>query len=204
VTSAALCTDGSRLLAGVEASLLGGARLVQYRNKGAAPAVARAHAGTLAGLCRHFGAELIVNDDVDLALEVGAGGVHLGASDGSIALARRRLGAAAIIGASCGSSLQRAIIAADQGASYVAFGRFFASRTKPDAAQASIEVLGAASARLRMPICAIGGVTPGNGGPLIAAGASLLAAVEGVFGGADLAAIRSAAVSYSDLFKPGG
>lgn len=200
ITSDVLCTDSARMLAAAEAALQGGARLLQYRNKRADAATARAQALTLAGLCRFFGAGLIVNDDVELARAVGAAGVHIGASDAPLAEARSRLGDAAIIGVSCGPSLERAQQAQAQGASYVAFGRFFPSRTKPDAPQADIGILHAARQELTIPVCAIGGITPSNAAPLIAAGADLVAAVEGLFGISDAPGVQRAAAAYKALF----
>ncbi|MGH8444111.1 MAG: thiamine phosphate synthase, partial [Solimonas sp.] len=130
--------------------------------------------------------------------------VHLGASDGSVAEARARLGPAAIVGATCGNSLERARAAAAAGADYVAFGRFFASKTKPDAPPAELATLTAARRELPLAICAIGGITPGNAAAVLAAGADLLAAVDGVFGAADVAAAARAYVSAVPSALPGG
>jgi thiamine-phosphate pyrophosphorylase len=181
----------------VEAALSGGARLIQYRDKHADAAQRRQTARMLLDLCRAHNALFIVNDDVELALAVGADGVHLGQGDLPLREARRRLGGLATIGVSCGNVLERAVAAQDGGASYVAFGRFFASRTKPDAPPAEPALLREARARLHVPICAIGGITPANGAALVEAGASMLAAVEGVFGVSDIA---DAARAYARLF----
>jgi thiamine-phosphate pyrophosphorylase len=201
ITSAELCADPARLRTAVAAALRGGAVLVQLRDKHSAPAARRDHARALAALCRERGARLIINDDVELALQCGADGVHLGASDPPLAQARAALGPRAILGASCGPSLERARAAVAAGADYVAFGRFFASRTKPDAPPATLELLRRAHGELRVPICAIGGVTPVNAAALIGAGADLVAAVEGVFGDAEPAAVEAAARAYSRLFE---
>lgn len=201
ITSAGLCAaEPARLLAAVAAALRGGAVLVQYRDKYGDAATRLGKARALLALCRDHGAKLIVNDDLALAETLGADGVHLGAGDGSLAAARQRLGRSAIIGASCGTSLARAQAADAEGASYVAFGRFFESRTKPDAPQATLELLAAARAASSAVLCAIGGVTPDNGAALIAHGADLIAAVEGVFGVDDPRQIEAAARAYSDLF----
>lgn len=200
VTSDALCADPARLAAAAAAALRGGAALIQLRDKHSAAAARLANARTLARLCHEHGARLIINDDVALALQCGADGAHLGAADGSLAQARQALGPAAILGASCGPSLERAHAAIAAGADYVAFGRFFASRTKPDAPPATLELLRQARAALRLPLCAIGGVTPDNGGGLIAAGADLLAVVDGVFGDSGPAAVEKAARAYGRLF----
>ncbi len=197
ITSAELCTDASRLMVCVEAALHGGARLLQYRDKHNSQELRQRQAGVLVTLCHHFGVALIVNDDIDLAQAIGADGVHLGNRDAPVETARNRLGPDAIIGVSCGPSLQRARAAAVAGASYLAFGRFFPSHTKPQAPQADIEVLRIARAEFELPLCAIGGLTPDNAAPLITAGAGLIAAVDGVFGTSD---VRAAAAAYAALF----
>lgn len=197
ITSAALCRTPDALPPAVEAALAGGARLVQYRDKEGDAAQRRANARRLLERCRAHHALFIVNDDVELALAIGADGVHLGTADLPLRDARRRLGGLATIGVSCANVLERAVAAQDEGASYVAFGRFFASRTKPDAPPAGLALLREARARLHVPICAIGGITPANGAALVEAGAGMLAAVEGVFGVSDIA---GAARAYARLF----
>jgi len=201
ITSASLCADPNRLRQAVAAALRGGAVLIQYRDKQNDVRAQHANAEGLLALCHEHAARLIINDDVELAERIGADGVHLGTRDGSLAAARARLGPDAIIGASCGPSLTRAREALADGASYLAFGRFFDSRTKPDAPHATVELLSEARATLAAPRCAIGGVTPDNAGNLIAHGADLIAAVEGVFGHHDLLEIEASARAYSGLFK---
>ncbi len=185
------------LLDRVRAAILGGARLVQYRDKSTDRGKRRQQGSTLNVLCRAHGVPLIVNDDVALAAEVGAAGVHVGKDDPSLAAARARLGNNAIIGVSCYDRLDLALAAARQGADYVAFGSFFPSPTKPSAVRADIELLRAARRELDLPIVAIGGITPTNGADLIAAGAACLAVISGVFAQPD---IRAAAQAYTDLF----
>jgi thiamine-phosphate pyrophosphorylase len=203
VTSSALCAQPGLLRAAAEAALRGGARLLQLRDKLGSPAARLANALALRALCRQYGAALIVNDDVELALACGADGVHLGAADAPLAAARARLGPAALIGVSCGPCLQRAMEAAAGGASYVAFGRFFPSRTKPDAPQAALQVLEQARARLRLPLCAIGGIDAANAAALVAAGADLVAVVDAVFGDPAPAAVEAAARAIARHFEPG-
>lgn len=201
ITSAELCRQPALLVASVAAALTGGARLIQYRDKENAAATRDAVARELLVLCRARGARLIVNDDVALAARIGADGVHLGAADLPPGEARSRLGADAVIGVSCANRLERALAAQAGGASYVAFGRFFASRTKPEAPQAELSLLREARAALRIPICAIGGVTPETVPALLGAGADLVAAVEGVFGAIDVAATARA---YARHFREPG
>jgi thiamine-phosphate pyrophosphorylase len=197
ITSQAICDNPQRLESGVAAAIAGGARLIQYRDKLSDAATRLAHARRLRRLCRDAGVLFVVNDDMRMAADVEADGVHLGKTDGAIEAARALLGNGVIIGVSCSGDPQRALAAQQQGADYVAFGRFFDSNTKPDAPPTSIDVLHQVRAQLRLPICAIGGVTPDNGAPLLEAGADMIAAVDGVFGAADIAA---AARRYAALF----
>lgn len=184
----------AQVVAEVEAALKGGAVLVQYRDK--APLDALALASQLLHICHHYQAPLLINDDVELALAIGADGVHLGRDDGEIAHARQRLGAQAIIGTSCYNDVEKAQAMAEQGADYVAFGRFFTSGSKPLAAPADIQTLRIAKQRLNLPIVAIGGILPENGGQLVNAGADLLAVIGGIF---DYEA-EAAARAYQVLF----
>ncbi len=188
------------LAAQVVQAVSGGVRLVQYRHKGPDRRLRRDQAAVVLGVCRIARVPFIVNDDVALAAEIGADGVHLGRDDGDPITARRRLGADAIIGVSCYDDLALAQAAERAGASYVAFGSFFPSVTKPHAVRASVELLSAARDSLRIPAVAIGGITPQNGERLIAAGARMLAVVTGVFAQPDLAA---AARAYASLFIDG-
>ncbi|MGQ0503332.1 MAG: thiamine phosphate synthase [Panacagrimonas sp.] len=197
ITPTALCADPERLLVDVEAALRGGARLLQFRDKAAGHPRRAETCRRLRRLCRHHGALLIVNDDVPLALESGADGVHLGLDDLPLAEARALLGPDRIIGVTCADSPDRVRVASEGGADYVALGAFFPSRTKPDARHAGPALLRAARQLTSLPICAIGGITPGNAGQLIGDGADLVAAVEGVFGSAD---IEGAARAYAGLF----
>lgn len=197
ITSETICRSQTSLMIAVKQALDGGARLIQYRDKWNDRSTQEQNARSLLDLCRHQCAQLILNDDVELALTAGADGVHLGASDAPLAEARARLGPMAIIGVTCSNSLQRALDAQAGGASYVAFGRFYDSSTKPHAPSAPLELLAQAKARLHIPICAIGGVTPENAAALIARGADMIAAVEGIFGASD---IEAAARRYSRLF----
>ena len=191
-------SDGPRpdLLAAVKAALRGGAALLQYRDKTNDSARRAFEARALRELCARFEVPFIVNDDVELALAVGADGVHLGEDDADVASTRARLGAAAIIGTSCYDSLARARQLAAAGADYLAFGAFFPSPTKPNARRATPDLLREANP-LGLPLVAIGGITPDNAPPLVAAGADFLAVISGVFGAADIAAV---AEKYKKLF----
>ena len=190
--------DDVHLMPAVGNAIIGGTRVVQYRDKKHNAQVRLAQAEGIANLCRQRNVLFIVNDDITLAKQARADGVHLGREDATVAAARKQLGPKAIIGVSCYNELARAETAQAQGADYIAFGRFFPSRTKPQAVQASLDLLREAKRKLRIPVVAIGGITPENGASLIAAGADALAVIEGVFGQPD---IRAAAQRYANLFK---
>ena len=182
--------DGERLLARV-APLLAHAACLQYRNKAADANLRLRQARALRALCADGGVPMIINDDIELAAIVDADGVHLGEHDARIDEARTRLGATAIIGVSCYDDFARAQAAAAAGADYVAFGAFFASPTKPNARQATPELLHKAAA-LGLPRVAIGGITPENAAIVVAAGAELIAVISGVFDAPDpIAAARA-------------
>lgn len=191
---------GARLPDAVRAALAGGVRIVQYRNKPADAATRLGEATLLAQLCHEAGALFLVNDDVALALACGAHGVHLGQQDGAIDAARERLGEAAVIGQTCHASISLALAAQSAGADYVAFGRFFPSRTKPLAPPADLALLPEARAALRIPVVAIGGVTVDNAPRLIAAGADAVGVIHDLFSADDIAA---RAREFAALFNRG-
>ena len=184
-------TDTARLMARTAPLLAAGVTWLQYRNKTAGDALRHEQASALQSLCATAGVPLIINDDVHLAKSIGAAGVHLGEDDGDIAAARALLGAQAIIGASCYDELPLAQRAVAAGASYVAFGAFFPTRSKTGTRQASVELL-AQSASLGVPRVAIGGITPDNARSLVEAGADLVAVISGVYDAADpIAAVHA-------------
>lgn len=189
---------GDRLLTGVEAALRGGVRLVQYRDKTASPVEKRHMATLLLQCCRDYRVPLLINDDLALAEDIAADGVHLGQTDHDLQDARRRLGPKAIIGATCHDSLELARQACTVPVDYVAFGRFFPSQTKPNAPTAPLDLLAAARA-LGKPVVAIGGITPDNASQVINAGADMLAIVHGLFAADD---IEARARTLSALFSP--
>ena len=188
--------DTGVLVARVEAALAGGAAMIQYRAKDAPRELAIAQAKRLAALCRGHGVPLIVNDSVELALEAGADGVHLGRDDGDAREARRRM-PHAILGVSCYADPERARVAASAGADYVAIGSVFASGTKPGAVRAPLELLARAREAAGVPVAAIGGITPANAPQAIAAGADMVAVITAVFDAPD---VRAAAAQFARLF----
>lgn len=197
ITDSALLADG-KLLPYVEAALAGGVRILQYRDKSTDSAKRRQQASQLQALCAKYAAQLLINDDLELAAELGVG-LHLGQEDGSISVARQRLGPDALIGATCHASLQDAQLAVAAGASYVAFGRFYNSVTKPGAPSANLELLHKARAQLQVPIVAIGGITLANAAPLLDAGADLVAVIHGLFGAESAAAVQQRAHAFTTL-----
>ncbi len=188
------------LIEAVAEALAGGVALVQYRDKGSDSDRRRMEAAALLELCRGEGVPLIINDDLALAAAIGADGVHLGRDDPSPRAARALLGPRALIGVSCYNEIERARAAAREGADYLAFGRFFPSGTKPQAVPADPALLREARP-LGLPLVAIGGITPENGATLVAAGADMLAVIQGVFGKPH---IRVACRAFNRLFADQG
>ncbi len=196
VTDTALLQN--HLLDRVRDTLEGGARIIQYRDKSTDHRRRLSDALQLKQLCLEYDAILIINDDIQLAKDSNADGVHLGAKDQDIPQARAVLGDKKVIGISCYNQLPIAIKAQQQGASYVAFGSFFSSSIKPEAAKASIDLLHDARQTLNVPIAAIGGITLKNAASLVTAGADMLAVINGVFA---QKAIQLTAQKFNALYK---
>jgi len=190
-------TPGQQLFEAVEAALRGGCRILQYRDKLHEAGDQLQIAQALRHLCADYSALFIVNDDIALTRAVQADGVHLGKDDAAIQDARHYLGSQTIIGISCYNDLQRAKAMVQAGADYVAFGRFFPSRTKPHAQPASLNTLRQAKQQLQIPIVAIGGITLENADQVIEAGADMVAVIQGLFGQAD---IEQTASKFNQLF----
>ena len=188
----------SDFLSKAELALLGGARLIQYRDKSTDTDKRLHQATALKQLCEQKGSLLIINDDIELAHTVQAHGVHLGKDDTSIAKARQQLGSHSVIGVSCYDQLDLALAAEKAGADYVAFGAFFASPTKPDAQTASLELLKIAKQQLHTPICCIGGITVNNADTLIEQGADMTAVISDLFSSDD---IQTTASHIARLFS---
>ena len=185
--------DSGTLLRGVAQALEGGIAMLQYRRKGRQNVD---EAKALARMCRERAVPFVVNDDLALARECGADGVHLGRDDGELAAARGKL-AGKLLGASCYDSLSAARAAVAAGADYIAFGSVFSSPTKPAAVRAPLSLFGEARP-LGVPLVAIGGITLQNAPQLIAAGADCLAVISDLFDAPDIAARARA---YGILFR---
>ena len=185
----------------VTAAALGGMKVLQWRQKQLSPTLSHSHALAMAQHCRQLGVVFIINDDVDLAIAVGADGVHLGKDDGSARQARERLGPGKIIGRSCYNELDRAKTAIAEGVDYVAFGAVFASSVKPEAARAPLALFTQVRALFNgqppVALVAIGGITADNANQVVSAGADSLAVIGGLFDQPD---VRATAARFAALF----
>ncbi|HEB93065.1 MAG TPA: thiamine phosphate synthase [Gammaproteobacteria bacterium] len=189
-------TDPGAIAHAVEQTLHGGAAIIQLRDKSCDHPRRLRTAQALRELTHQHHALLIINDDVALAATCNADGVHIGQHDTELRTARSQLGPRAIIGVSCYNRFELAQQAAASGADYVAFGRFFPSKTKPDAVAASFDLIRRAKQELDIPVVAIGGISAQNAAPLLDAGADMLAVINNLFGQTD---IRTAAQQYQTL-----
>ncbi|MBM3541999.1 MAG: thiamine phosphate synthase [Alphaproteobacteria bacterium] len=166
----------------LEAALdAGDVACLQLRLKDAPDDEVRKAARALMPICHARDVAFIVNDLPDLAAELGADGVHIGQTDGTYAAARKAVGPKAIVGVTCHASRHLAMVAGEQGADYVAFGAFFPTTTKAAKSKADPEILRWWSETTVVPAVAIGGITPENCAPLVAAGADFLAVVSAVW-----------------------
>ncbi len=190
--------DTERLLAQTLLVIRGGARVVQYRNKSASRALRSEQAAALATLCRRRQCLLIINDHLDLALEVDAAGLHVGAEDGDLPGLRSLLGPHRLLGVSCYDRINRAEYALLAGADYLAFGSVFQSRTKPAATRATLALF--AQARpLGLPLVGIGGINLRNIDQLVEAGADAAALITDLYGAYD---IRRHTYELARRFRP--
>lgn len=181
----------------IEAALLGGAKIIQYRDKSNNKNKRLEQANATQSLCRQHNAICIINDDIELAATISADGVHLGKHDSSIEKARQRLGKDIIIGISCYNDITLAIEAEANTADYVAFGAIYPSLTKPDSTNTGLSILTQAKAKLSVPVCAIGGITENNIQDIIQHGADMTAVISSLFSTED---IKKTATNLSKYF----
>ena len=153
----------------------------------------------LQAVCSERDVAFIVNDSIALAKRLGADGVHLGQDDGTVAEAREELGKEAQIGVTCHDSRHLAMAAGEAGADYVAFGAFFPTTTKEVSHRADLETLEWWQAIFEIPCVAIGGITPENCAPLVAAGADFLAVSNAVWSGDEAEAVRAFAKAMAEV-----
>jgi len=198
ITDDLLLNSTSKLLEFSEAVLQAGTGVIQYRAKNSANKLRLEQASLLVDLCAKYDAICIINDDVDLAYKLGCG-VHLGREDGCLVKARKLLGINAVIGATCHNNLQFAKIAKGSGASYLAFGRFFLSNTKPNALSADFDILTRAK-RYDLPIVAIGGITLDNARQVLKHDVDMLAVCYELFSLNNVQEVFLRAKQFTDLF----
>jgi thiamine-phosphate pyrophosphorylase len=163
----------------------------QFRVKGVDQHEAARLAEPLQQICAEHDVAFIVNDSIALAKRLGADGVHLGQGDGDPREARSVLGPKVQIGVTCHDSRHLAMEAGEAGADYVAFGAFHPTQTKETRHRAELGMLSWWSTLFEIPCVAIGGISPDNAAPLVAAGADFLAVSNAVWGGDEEAAIRA-------------
>lgn len=178
---------GDRLARALDA---GPVAAFQFRVKGVDQHEAARLAEPLQRICADRDVAFIVNDSVSLAKRLGADGVHLGQGDGDAREARAILGPQVQVGVTCHDSRHLAMEAGEAGADYVAFGAFFPTTTKETTHRPDPAILSWWATLFELPSVAIGGITPANAAPLVAAGADFLAVSGAVWSGDEAAAIR--------------
>jgi len=171
----------------VAAALAGGAHIIQLRDKDASRDELVRTGRELARMCRDAGALFIVNDDPEIAAEVGADGVHVGPTDMPPERARAIVGPAAVVGWSVKASLDTASEAERLGVSYIAVGSIYPTTTKAGASSVGPETIGRIRAAVSLPIAAIGGINAGNVGPVADAGADMVCVISAAVGAENIA-----------------
>lgn len=169
----------------VENIIIGGASVIQLRDKTLNDDELFKHAAAIMEVCRYYNIPLIMNDRVSLAKKIKADGVHIGKDDQHVRAVRNYLGNKFIIGASCYRNLHTAIQAQRHGADYVAFGSIFPSSTKPNAPRCSLATLRRAKDTMHIPVCAIGGIQQKNIQSVMATGIDLVAISHAIFNAMD-------------------
>ncbi|MBC7185480.1 MAG: thiamine phosphate synthase [Calditrichaeota bacterium] len=173
---------GRELAAVVEAAIAGGVTMVQYRDKVSSGRVFYENARIAQRVCATQRVPFIVNDRLDIAMAVGADGVHVGQEDLPVAVVRRVAGAKMLVGASAGT-LEEALAAEAEGADYVGVGAIFPTATKPDADLSSLQRLREICEQVRCPVVAIGGITAARVAEVMATGAHGVAVISALMDG---------------------
>jgi len=184
-----------------ETALASGVSVLQYRDKSTDTNKRLNQASALKKLCDQYNAFFIINDDVKLAKQVDADGIHIGKNDLSLQETKEQLGNNKIIGVSCYNQLNLATDAIKNGASYIAFGSFFGSSIKPDAPYASSNLISTIKQQHNIPVCCIGGITTKNHYPLLEAGADMLAVISDIFSQTSHKDIACRCSQYEQAFK---
>ena len=170
----------------VEKAIQGGASVVQLREKDTPGDEVVGFGRALLKLTKKYEIPLIINDSIELAMAIGADGVHLGEDDPKVSYAREALGGDKIIGVSCYGKLERGLNAERDGADYVAFGTPFFTPTKPERSPTSFDVLREAVSKIKsIPIFAIGGITHENADSVFETGVDGIAVITAIFGAGD-------------------
>jgi len=184
-----------------ETALASGVSVMQYRDKSTDTNKRLNQASALKKLCDHYSAIFIINDDVKLAKQVDADGIHIGKNDLSLKETKEQLGNNKIIGVSCYNQLSLASDAIKNGANYIAFGSFFGSSIKPDAPHASSDLISSIKQQYNIPVCCIGGITIENHRPLLEAGTDMLAVISDLFSQPDNDHISRRCAQYLKSFN---
>lgn len=169
----------------VEQAILGGATMVQLREKELLGKSLKEEAIAVQRVCRHYHIPFIINDYVELAKELHADGVHVGQSDTSVKETRKLLGPDYIIGATA-KTVEQARLACEQGADYLGSGAVFGSKTKLDAKPMSRETLKKIVKSVSVPVVAIGGIDGKNVTQLSDTHIAGIAVIGGIFGQSDI------------------
>ena len=181
VITDAVLTPDETVVDQIRQALEAGAGVVQYREKHKSDAEVEPVCRELQTLCTRYNAPFIIDDRVDLAVKIGADGLHVGKDDTDVPTARQRFGG--ILGVSCYGSVRKALEAQEQGADYVAFGSVYASPTKPRSGVISHSVFAKARETISLPVCAIGGINVTNIHEIAALGPEMLCVVSAAFDG---------------------
>ena len=176
---------GCSLESQIELALQGGCTMIQLREKSLSEDEFTAEARSVAQLCHRYNVPLIINDNVSIAKAIDADGVHVGQGDMSPTEVRRILGADKIVGVSA-RTIEQAVLAEQQGASYLGVGAVFGTTTKGDAKPINLETLRSICESVSIPVVAIGGITSDNILQLSKTGISGVAVVSGIFAASDI------------------
>ena len=173
------------LLEQAEDAIRGGATCVQLREKELEADAFLEEAVAAKTLCARYGVPLFINDNVEIAVQCGADGVHVGQSDLEAGRVRALVGEDMILGVSV-QTVEQAAAAERAGADYLGAGAVFATATKPDAAEVSLETLRAICGAVSIPVVAIGGINRDNISRLAGYGICGAAVVSAIFGAGDI------------------
>jgi thiamine-phosphate pyrophosphorylase len=177
-------------------ALEGGAKIVQLRDKVSAKEELRQSAIKLEALCKEYGALFVLNDDIELAIELECGGLHIGKSDHH-RFKQIRQSFQGVIGVSCYGNVELAKQMEEMGANYVAFGSFFHSPTKPNSNIVDLEILSRAKDQLSIPVCAIGGINSDNIAQVMAHHPDMVAVISDIWSND----IATQAQFYTNLYQ---